>query len=125
MTRTAITAAINAAIGLTVTFTTKTASYTLGAAELAIVEAGGQLEMVMNAASGLTLTIPTNAAQAFSVGRRIAWQQYGAGQVTIAPDTGVTMRSANNANKSYAQYSMGYIEKIGTNEWMLGGDITV
>lgn len=114
-----------AGLGGSVSYTTKTGSYTLGAAELSTVEAGGQLEMIMNSASGLTLTIPTNAAQAFSVGRRISWLQYGAGQLTIAPDTGVTMRSPNSANKAYAQYSMGYIEKIGTNEWVLGGDITV
>jgi len=114
-----------AGLGGSVSYTTKTGSYTLGSAELSTVEAGSQLEMIMNSASGLTLTIPANSAQAFSVGRRISWLQYGAGQLTIAPDTGVTMRSPNSANKSYAQYSMGWIEKIGTNEWVLGGDITV
>jgi hypothetical protein len=126
MTQAAIAAAYGGAkMEINATITAKTASYTLAAAEKTLTDAGAQLVMHMDSASGLSLTIPTNAAVAFPLGVRIGWYQKGAGQLTIAPDTGVTMRSPMNANKSYAQYSMGYIEKIATNEWVLGGDITV
>jgi hypothetical protein len=126
MTQAAITAAFGGVKAeVFVTTTSKTASYTLAAAELTLINAGAQLVMEMNSASALTLTIPTNAARAFPVGTKVGWRQAGAGVLTIAPDGGVTMRAANNANKAYAQYSMGYIEKVATDEWYLGGDITV
>lgn len=104
---------------------TVTVTHELDATDLASVNAGDQLRIVLNSASPITLEIPTNAVQAFPTNCVIAFHQYGAGQVTIAPDGGVTMRSPNNANKSFAQYSDFYLRKIGTNEWVLSGDITV
>lgn len=107
------------------TYKTKTATHALDGTDLADVNLGKLLVFLMNSASGLTLTLTANATQAFPVGSMIQFAQSGIGQVTIAPDAGVTMRAANSANKTYAQYSQGYARKIATNEWMIGGDITV
>jgi hypothetical protein len=50
--------------------------------------------------------------------------QYGAGQTTVTSSMGVTLRSSGGKTKLAAQYAMGSLIKIGTNEWILAGDIT-
>jgi hypothetical protein len=117
--------ALNAKLNCIPTFRTVTATHELDATDLATVNAGGQLEIFLDSASPITLELPTNAVRAFPIGTTGSGVQYGAGQVTIVPDATVTMRSPNNANKSFAQYSKFYYEKIGINEWLLSGDITV
>jgi len=49
--------------------------------------------------------------------------QKGAGQVTISPAGGVTINSADSANKTVAQYSMAGLIKLDTNTWVLFGDL--
>jgi hypothetical protein len=50
--------------------------------------------------------------------------QYGAGQITIQGDTGVTLR-CTVLPKTRTQYSFASIIKVGTNEWILTGDLAV
>lgn len=78
----------------------------------------------MNVASGNILTIPLNATVAFPVGTQIIVSQFGAGQTTITPTGGVTIRSSGNKLKLTGQYSMATLIKIGLDEWYLSGDIT-
>ena len=75
-------------------------------------------------ASAMQVTIPTNAAEAFDIGQRVDVMQYGAGQVTVAGDTGVTLRFTPT-NKLRAQYSTASVIKIGENEWLLVGDLAL
>jgi hypothetical protein len=75
-------------------------------------------------ATSMTILIPTNAAESYSIGQRVDIMQYGAGQVTVSPDTGVTLRSTPT-NKLRATYSSASIIKIGTNEWVLAGDLAL
>jgi hypothetical protein len=75
-------------------------------------------------ATAMSIVIPTNAAQAYAIGQRVDIMQYGAGQVTVSPDTGVTLRSTPT-NKLRATYSSASIIKIGTNEWVLAGDLAL
>ena len=75
-------------------------------------------------ATAMSIIIPTNAAAAYSIGQRVDIMQYGAGQVTVSPDTGVTLRSTPT-NKLRATYSSASIIKIGTNEWVLAGDVAL
>jgi hypothetical protein len=75
-------------------------------------------------ATAMSIIIPTNAAQAYSIGQRVDIMQYGAGQVTVSGDTGVTLRSTPT-NKLRATYSSASIIKIGTNEWVLAGDVAL
>jgi hypothetical protein len=74
--------------------------------------------------TAMSIIIPTNAAQAYSIGQRVDIMQYGAGQVTVSPDTGVTLRSTPT-NKLRATYSTASIIKIGTDEWVLAGDVAL
>ena len=75
-------------------------------------------------ASSMSIIVPTNAAEGFSIGQRVDILQYGAGQVTVSGDTGVTVR-ATPTNKLRATYSTASIIKIGTNEWVLVGDLSL
>jgi hypothetical protein len=74
--------------------------------------------------TAMSIIIPTNAAHAYSIGQRVDIMQYGAGQVTVSPDTGVTLRSTPT-NKLRATYSTASIIKIGTDEWVLAGDVAL
>jgi len=74
--------------------------------------------------TAMSIIIPTNAAQAYSIGQRVDIMQYGAGQVTVSPDTGVTLRSTPT-NKLRATYSTASIIKIATDEWVLAGDVAL
>jgi hypothetical protein len=75
-------------------------------------------------ATSMNIIVPLNSAEAFSVGQRVDFIQYGAGQVTIVGDTGVTVRSTPTA-KLRAQYSTASLIKLGTNEWLLTGDLAL
>lgn len=96
---------------------TQVASYTL-----ALTDAGKLVEM--NVAGANTLTIPPNATVAFATGAWIDGAQYGAGQVTVTPGAGVTLRSAGGKLKTTAQYSGFTCVKRGTDEWWVFGDLS-
>jgi hypothetical protein len=95
------------------TLTSKTDSFTL-----ALVDAN--CTMQCNKATAMTLTVPTSSI-AFANGTVVTVVNYGAGQVTIAGDTGVTVRSANGL-KLRVQYSAASLIKISDTEWVLTGD---
>lgn len=95
----------------------KTASYTL-----LLSDASKDIEM--NVGSANDLTVPTNAAVAYPIGTRITVWQYGAGQTTIKPDIGVTLRSRGAALKIAGQYGVAFLQKVDTNEWYVTGDVT-
>jgi hypothetical protein len=90
---------------------------------LALTDRGKLVETNVGAAN--TITVPPNSSITFPIGTKIDIAQYGAGQTTIVPGIGVTVRSAGGALKLSAQYSGATIVKIGTDEWYLFGDITV
>ncbi len=74
-------------------------------------------------ASACTLTIPPNSSVALPIGTMQEGVQYGAGQLTIVPGAGVTIRSASGLKVS-AQYGVFCLRKIGTNEWLAYGKLT-
>lgn len=94
----------------------QTASYTLVLGDF-----GKNIRM--NNASANNLTIPLNATVAFPVGTEIDICQYGAGQTTVVATGGVTIRSKSGNLKLTGQYSGATLKKIGTDEWMLFGDL--
>lgn len=75
-------------------------------------------------ASSITLTVPTDASVAFPVGTQILLYQGGAGQVTISPAGGVTVRSSGAKLKLTDQYSVGGLLKLATNEWVAFGNLS-
>ena len=98
-------------------FTEKTASYTLDTLDHQdnVVE--------MNSGSATTFTIPTNSALAWPVGASMDIIQVGAGQVTISPDSGVTL-NYTPGNKLRTQWSSCTIMKRATDSWIVYGDLT-
>lgn len=94
-------------------------SYTLVLAD------GNPAKMVtLNNASAITLTIPTNATVAFGVGIVVNLAQLGAGQVTVSPAAGVTLRSIAARYKLAGQYATATIIQLAANEWLLFGNTT-
>jgi len=74
--------------------------------------------------SAIDARIPLNSGTAFPIGTRIELLQGGAGQVTVAPTTGVTLNSSGGKTKLAAQYAQATILKVATDTWYLFGDIT-
>jgi hypothetical protein len=73
-----------------------------------------------NNASAVTVTVPPNSSVAFPVGTQIEGAQLGAGQVTFAQGSGVTIRNVPGL-KIAAQYGVYGLMKIATDEWVLYG----
>lgn len=90
-------------------------------ATLEIIHAG--LRLLINKATAVTITVPPNSSVAFPIGTEIELVQYGAGQVTIAAGSGVTIRSKDSALKTVGQYSTAAIVKIGADEWLAVGSL--
>ena len=91
-------------------------SYTFALADAAtVVEATN--------AAATTFTVPPNSSIAFPVGTIIEVFQYGAGQVTITPGAGVTLRSDGARTKTAAQYATIGLRQRATDEWVCSGDL--
>jgi hypothetical protein len=88
---------------------------------LALADAGQVVDC--NNAAAVTVTVPLNATIAFPVGAWIDLVQYGAGQVTVSPAGGVTLRSAGSATRTRVRYSALTLVKRATDEWYLMGDL--
>lgn len=74
----------------------------------------------LNNASAITLTVPLNG---FATGTRIDLIQTGAGQVTVAAASGVTINSKGAALKLTGQWSAATLIQRSANLWVLVGDI--
>jgi len=70
--------------------------------------------------SAITVTIPTG----LSANIDCMILQLGTGQITIAGASGVTLRSALSATKSAYQYGAINVICIGTDEFLLTGELT-
>jgi len=95
----------------------KSAGYTLSA----LTERDSLIEI--SSATGVTLTIPTNATVAFPVGTSIDILQTGAGQITIAGAAGVTV-NATPGLKLRTQWSGATLFKRATDTWVVYGDLS-
>ena len=72
----------------------------------------------------VTLTVPANASVAFPVGTVIAGAQLGAGLVSIAGATGVTINgTAPGAEASAGQWSTWSLTKLATDTWLASGGL--
>lgn len=80
--------------------------------------------VAMNNAAANTLTIPPQSSVPVPVGEIIEIGQYGAGQTTITPGSGVTLRSRGGALKTAGQYAIASARKIEADEWWIAGDVT-
>jgi len=97
---------------------------------LAQVDSGKTIDI--DSSTAVVVTIPANSAVAFPVGTQIAFIQIGVGQVSFAPDTGVTLLSKGigasptipGNRKISARYSAATLIKRSENVWTLIGDLT-
>lgn len=77
-------------------------------------------------AAAQTYTIPPNSSVAFPIGGQINIIQIGAGQVSFAAGSGVTIASngaTSAAPKLRVQYSSATAIKVATDTWYVVGDI--
>ncbi len=81
----------------------------------------GRLVTLSNAAA-ITLTVPLNSSVAFATGAVVNIQQIGAGQVTVAGASGVTV--TGTGTKLRTPYSAAALVKTGTDSWTLIGDLS-
>ena len=90
--------------------------------ELVLADNGKMVEV--SSASAITLSIPTNANQAFATGAQITILQTGTGQVTIAATTpGTTPVNGTPGLKLRAQWSSAVCIKRATDSWVVLGDL--
>jgi hypothetical protein len=76
--------------------------------------------VTLNNAAAVTLTVPPNSAVAFPVGTSIDLVQLGAGAVTIAGGSGVTVNAA--PSKVFdGQYAGATLKKLGADTWVAVG----
>jgi hypothetical protein len=99
-------ATFNAQVGTT---------YTLALSDIAKI-------ITLSNASPITVSIPTNAVVAFSIGTRIDFIQGAAGKVTFG-GSGVTIKSKNSNKSISAQYVAVSLIKESTDTWYLIGDL--
>jgi hypothetical protein len=79
--------------------------------------------VTLSNASGITLTVPTNATVAFTIGDQVNLMQLGAGQVTVAASAGVTVSSQGAKLKLNGQYATGTLVKVATDSWVFIGNL--
>lgn len=78
----------------------------------------------MNVASANTITVPPNSSVAFALNVSIPLLVKGAGLATVVEGAGVTVRVPAPLTLGLrAQWSQAVLTKIGTNEWVLAGDL--
>jgi hypothetical protein len=99
----------------------QTANAQSGTTYTLVIGDAGELVTLSNSSS-ITLTVPQNSSVAFPVGTVIDLLQLGAGQVTVAADTNVTIDTSSTL-KLRAQYSGALLVKTATNTWVLVGDL--
>lgn len=80
-------------------------------------------ELLFSSATAVTVTAPSDTTVAFVVGQTIPLVQTGAGKVTVAADTGVTILSRSGYQSTSAQYGVIYMTKTASNTWLLSGDL--
>ena len=78
-----------------------------------------QILLFTNAAA-ITLTVPTGLSLLFDV----MLVQTGTGQITVTPAGGVTINAALSATKTAYRYAVATLLPIGTNAFILSGEVT-
>lgn len=74
----------------------------------------------VNSASPATVTVPNNTSVAFDVGYVAQVRRVGAGSVTVAAASGVTINGTLTGVPQNGSYAL---MKVGTNEWDIEGGI--
>jgi len=76
-------------------------------------------KLIRSTGSAITVTV----ADVFSIGEVVTFTQYGSGQITFSPASGVTLHSVDSKRKTNKQYSTVQIMKTASATYLLFGDI--
>jgi len=76
----------------------------------------------VNSATAVSINVPANSTTALPVGYQAFLKQAGAGQITVSPESGVTIETAETL-KTRKQFSGVMLTKLGTNLWAIDGDL--
>jgi hypothetical protein len=88
---------------------------------LAITDSGKLI--TLDNGSAITLTIPPSSSVAFDVGAQVLVEQLGAGVVTFAPGSGVTLLSYDSNLSLAGQYAGATLIKLATDTWTIQGNL--
>jgi hypothetical protein len=77
-----------------------------------------------NNATGITVTVPKNSAIGFPIKTQIHFVQYNDGKITFSPVDGDVSIRSTPALLTREKWSVATLIKIGTNEWVLTGDLS-
>jgi hypothetical protein len=102
----------NTLSGFGATISSISAAYTLAATDNAEV-------IKSDAASAITVTIPTGLPTGFNC----MVLQYGAGQITFAAASGVTIINRNSYTKTLGQYAIATVLHLGSNIVVISGEL--
>ena len=80
--------------------------------------------LVFSSSSSITLTVPKETTYNFSLGQSFVIVQEGTGVVTVAAESGATLRSKSSYVKTAGQYSEVRLLKIDSDKWLLSGDLS-
>jgi len=93
-------------------------------ADWTLAQADANTEQQFNSGSARVCTIDTNANVTISVGTVVPLVRIGSGSATIDAVAGVTLNGVDGASKVIStQYQGALLRKVGTNAWILSGDI--
>lgn len=93
---------------------------TIAGTSYTLVEEDRSKILVFTNSSPVGLTVPLGLSALFDV----MIVQSGAGQITVTPASGVTVNAALSANKTAYRYAVATLIPIGTNEFILSGEVT-
>lgn len=78
---------------------------------------------LINATTGMTITVPPNSTTPFPTGSQILLYRSAVSGVAITAGSGVTVNAAGSADEISGRYSVATLMKLGTDDWVLAGDI--
>lgn len=76
-----------------------------------------------SSSSAIEVTIPLNSSVAFPIGASIGINRLGSGTVTVKLTSGVTLNGGSSNIAIKTQYKGAVLRKLGTNTWLLQGDV--
>ncbi len=88
---------------------------------LDLADAGSMVRM--SSESDTTISVPNNSSVAFPIGTRIEVFRSGSGELSILPESGVTVNSEHSRLRIASQWQVAILTKYLTNTWVLTGSL--
>ena len=102
---------------------TRTVRAPSGTTDTLVLTDSGNVILPVNS-SPLIITVPPNSSVAFPIGTQIDLLHFSVSTITLAAGSGVTLRSKDSNKQLNGLYSAATLLKVGTDDWVLFGDLT-